>query len=206
MKPGNYRFQVRATDDLGLTTSSTNQGTLTINAQVPGDAPPDGKLTVTGTARVDSRCTSTSPARRPTTRASRRCQSALYDGDTSKYLQPNGTWATAFATRRPALGHAQRDRRRRSRCRSTCPRAATGASRRSPSTPPDQQDTSTSGATARYRIYPGDVPPILTEALLAPTEGTTFTDGRIFVSGRAEDDKAMQSVRGLHHGQRQAST
>ncbi len=57
-----------------------------------------------------------------------------------------------------------------------------------------QQDTSTSGATARYRIYPGDNPPALTANLLAPTEGTTFTDGRIFVSGRAEDDQAMQRV------------
>ena len=57
-----------------------------------------------------------------------------------------------------------------------------------------QQDTSTSGATARYRIYPGDTPPALTENLLAPTEGTAFPDGRIFVSGRAEDDQAMQRV------------
>ena len=57
-----------------------------------------------------------------------------------------------------------------------------------------QTDTSTSGATARYRIYPGDVAPTLTEALLSPSEDTTFTDGRIFVSGRAEDDKAMQAA------------
>ena len=46
---GQLLVPVRATDDLGLTTSSTNQGKLTINAQVPGDAPPDGKLNVTGT-------------------------------------------------------------------------------------------------------------------------------------------------------------
>ncbi len=58
-----------------------------------------------------------------------------------------------------------------------------------------QTDTSTSGATARYRIYPGDVAPTLNEALLSPTENTTFNDGRIFVSGRAEDDKAMARPR-----------
>ena len=40
LKPGTYSFSVRATDDLGLTTSSSNQGRLTINAQVPGDARP----------------------------------------------------------------------------------------------------------------------------------------------------------------------
>ena len=38
---GTYTFSVRATDDLGLTTSSTNQGRLTINVQVPGDAFPN---------------------------------------------------------------------------------------------------------------------------------------------------------------------
>ncbi len=36
--------------------------------------------------------------------------------------------------------------------------------------------------------------PTLTETLLSPTENTTFNDGRIFVSGRAEDDQAMQPV------------
>jgi large repetitive protein len=57
-----------------------------------------------------------------------------------------------------------------------------------------QQDTSTTGATARYQIYPGDQPPVLNESLLSPIEGTEFPDGRIFVSGRAEDDQAMQRV------------
>ena len=46
---GTYSFSVRASDDLGLTTSSTNQGRLTINVQVPGDAFPNGTITPTGT-------------------------------------------------------------------------------------------------------------------------------------------------------------
>jgi PKD repeat protein len=57
-----------------------------------------------------------------------------------------------------------------------------------------QQDTSTSGATARYLVYPGDLDPWLSETLASPTEGTAFTEARIFVSGRAEDDTAMGSV------------
>ena len=36
LKPGQYTFTVRATDDEDLTTSSANQGRLTINAQVAG--------------------------------------------------------------------------------------------------------------------------------------------------------------------------
>ena len=117
----------------------------------------------------------------------------LYDNDTSKYLQPNGQLGNAFATRAATLSPAN----------------ATSTSFSLPVTLPQggdwnvtayavdsagQQDTSTSGATARYRIYPGDVAPTLTDALLSPTEGTTFNDGRIFVSGRAEDDQAMQNV------------
>ena len=57
-----------------------------------------------------------------------------------------------------------------------------------------QQDTSTTGATARYLVYPGDLDPWLNENLASPTEGTAFTEARIFVSGRAEDDTAMGSV------------
>ena len=50
-----------------------------------------------------------------------------------------------------------------------------------------QRDLNTTGNTARYPIYPGDVAPTLTEGLLAPTENASFTEGKIFVSGRAED-------------------
>ncbi|MCU1361507.1 MAG: domain containing protein, partial [Ilumatobacteraceae bacterium] len=55
----------------------------------------------------------------------------------------------------------------------------------------DQQDPSTTGATARYQIYPGDLPPTVTEGLLAPTEGTVFTGSKILASGRFEDDQQM---------------
>ena len=193
LKAGTYSFAVRATDDLGLTTSSTNQGKLTINAQVPGDAPPDGKLNLTGTVtggqslHLDLAGTATDDLGVKEVRLS------LYDGDTSKYLQANNTLGAGFATRTATLGTPN----------------GTSTTFTLPVDLPqggdwnvtayaydsvDQQDISTSGATARYRIYPGDVPPTLTEALLAPTEGATFSDGRILVSGRAEDDQAMQNV------------
>ena len=41
---GTYDFWVRATDNLGLTTANSNQGRLTVTAQVPGDAFPNGLL------------------------------------------------------------------------------------------------------------------------------------------------------------------
>ena len=116
---------------------------------------------------------------------------SLFDGDTSRYVQPNGTLATAFATLPATLASPD--------ATSTTwtygvdlPQGGDYNVTAYASDTRDQQDTSP--ATARYRIYPGDAAPVMTESLISPTEGTTFTDGRIFVSGRAEDDQAMQAA------------
>ena len=98
LTPGAYSFSVRATDDLGLTTSSSDQGRLTINVQVPGDAPPNGLLDVTGTPSV-----ACSPLLNLTGTATddfgvASVRVALRDADTGRYLQPNGTQSSAFAT------------------------------------------------------------------------------------------------------------
>ena len=49
LRPGTYTFSVQATDNLGLTTSSSLRASLTINVQVPGDAFPDTTINPTGT-------------------------------------------------------------------------------------------------------------------------------------------------------------
>ncbi|MGH2816151.1 MAG: Ig-like domain-containing protein, partial [Actinomycetota bacterium] len=98
LNPGQYSFSVRATDEIGLTTSSTNQGRLTINAQVAGDAFPDGRLNFTGTdasietLHLDLAGTATDDIGVASVRV------ALEDQDTGRYVQPNGTMAAAFAT------------------------------------------------------------------------------------------------------------
>ena len=66
-----------------------------------------------------------------------------------------------------------------------------------------QYDFSSTGATARYLAYPGDTPPTFNMGLLAPTDGTTFSDGKIFVSGRAEDNQSMAKVEVAIHERRQ---
>ena len=55
----------------------------------------------------------------------------------------------------------------------------------------NQQDPSTSGATSRYPIYPGDLPPTVDREPVRAGGGHGFTDGRIFVSGRFEDDQQI---------------
>jgi PKD repeat protein len=193
LTPGSYTFSVTAEDNIGLRTPTSSRGNLTINAQYPGDSPPDGLLTVTGTItggqvlHLDLTGTATDDIGVAAVRV------ALRDADSSRYLQPDGSMAAAYATRTATL-------------------ETPGGTSTNWSLPVDlptagdwnvtanafdtagQQDTSTTGATARYRIYPGDAAPVLNEALLSPTEGTTFAEGRIFVSGRAEDDIAMQRV------------
>jgi len=193
LTPGQYTFTVRATDDIGLTTSSANRGQLTINAQVPGDLFPNGLLNFTGTdssievLHLDLAGTATDDFGVASVRVS------LLDRDTGRYVQPNGTMAAAFATLDATL-------------------ASPGATSTTWTLPVDlptqgefdvtafavdtagQQDWSTTGATARYLVYPGDLDPSLSDTLASPTEGTAFTEARIAVSGRAQDDVSLSAV------------
>jgi PKD repeat protein len=193
LTPGQYSFSVRATDDIGLTTPSASQGRLTVNAQVPGDAFPDGRLSFTGTdssieaLHLDLAGTATDDVGVQGVRVS------LQDQDTGRYVQPDGTMAAAFATLNATP-------------------ASPGATSTTWTLPVDlptkgdyavtayaldtsgQQDTSTSGATARYLVYPGDLDPWLSDTLASPTEGTAFTESRIVVSGRALDDVGLSRV------------
>jgi hypothetical protein len=57
-----------------------------------------------------------------------------------------------------------------------------------------QQDTSTSGATARYLVYPGDTDPVLVENLFLPNDGAVLTESKIVASGRANDDVGISRV------------
>jgi PKD repeat protein len=193
LTPGQYSFTVRATDDIGLTTSSANQGRLTINAQVPGDAFPDGRLNFTGTdssievLHLDLAGTATDDKGVASVKV------ALEDQDTGRYVQPNGTMAAAFATLNATLASPD--------ATSTTwtlgvdlPTKGEFAVTAFAFDTAGQQDTSTSGATARYLVYPGDLDPTISDTLFSPTEGTAFTEARIFVSGRAEDDTAMGRV------------
>lgn len=182
-----------AQDDLGLSTPSNQQGRLTVAAQVPGDAPPNGLLDVTGTItggqslQLDLTGTATDDLGVASVRV------ALEDQDTNRYLQPNGSMAAGFATL-PATLATPGGTSTTWQLPVTLPTRGDWAVTAFAFDTAGQQDTSTTGATARYRIYPGDQPPTLTENLFAPVEGAGFPDGKIFISGRAEDDQAMQRV------------
>jgi large repetitive protein len=190
--PGTYTFQVRASDKQDLTTPSSLQGKVTINVTVPGDLPPNGLLGVTGTQtalvrHLDLTGTATDDLGVSGVRVS------IYENDSDLYVRPNGTLEPGFGTVSATLG-------------------SPGATSTTWTLPVDlptngsysvtafavdgsnQLDPSTTGATARYNVYPGDAAPQLSAALASPPDGMGFTESRIPVSGRAEDDIAIARV------------
>ncbi len=193
LKPGRYTFRVHATNSDGLITGNSNLGLLTLNVQVPGDNPPHTTLTTTGTIigattrHLDLSGTATDDF------GVSQVQVSLKNGDNGLYLQPDGTLGAAYATRTATL-------------------AAPGTTSSSWTLPIDlpsngtytvtafaidsanQQDQSTTAATAKYLVYPGDALPTLDPALQLPTDGTAFTESRIVVSGRGQDDVSMADV------------
>jgi PKD repeat protein len=193
LTPGTYSFTVSAEDHIGLGTSSSNQGRLTINVVIPGDTPPDARITPTGTItglqslHLDLAGTATDD------QGVAQVKLTIEENDSSRYLTPSGQLTGLLTTIDAVMAN---------------PGATSTAWSYSVDLPVQgdwritvsaidtagQVDPSTSGATSRYPIYPGDQPPVLNEGLLLPAEGAEFPDGKIFVSGRAEDDQAMQEV------------
>ena len=193
LTPGTYTFTVRATDSDGITTASANRGRLTVNAQVPGDTAPDTTMNTTGTVtglqmlQLDLAGTATDAEGVASVGVTVR------DRDTGLYVQPDGTKAVGFAMLPTTLA---------------TPGATSTVWTRTVDLPTEgdydvtafavdtagQQDPASSGATARYLVFPGDAAPTVNESLLAPAEGTAFTESRIFVSGRLEDDQQIRQA------------
>ena len=192
LTPGSYTFTVRATDDEELTTSTTNQGRLTLNVQIPGDEPPNALVTTGGTITV------TDPAINVSGTATddkgvADVQVRIFDNDSRRYLQDDGSLAAGYNTATATLSNPNGVNTNWS-LPITLPSAGNYSVTALGFDTAGQQDLSTTGATASYRYYPGDLPPTFEAALGQPVSGTAFTEGRIVVSGRAIDDIGMQNV------------
>ncbi|MGL5825282.1 MAG: PKD domain-containing protein [Nocardioides sp.] len=193
LTPGIYTFSVRAIDNLELATATANQARLTLNVQPTGDAAPNGlvtsptfdqslqvlNFTMTGTATDDKGVSAV--------------KVAVFDEDTRRYLKPDGTLSAGFTTVNATLAN--------SGATSTgwslpviVPQAGTWQATAFAVDSAGQWDPNTTGAVARYLIYPGDADPFLEEDLRSPVTGNQFTDSRIPVSGRATDDVSVVRV------------
>ena len=184
LSAGSYAFTVRATDDLDLTTSSTNQGRLTVNAQIAGDLAPD--TTMSFTAPLDESFPVTFSGTATDDKGVASVRVSLRDADTGRYLQPNGTMAAAFATRDATLASPDATSTTWS-LGVTLPTQGNWSFAAISFDTVGQQDPSTAGATGSYRFYPNDGNPALSETLGQPQSGASFSDGKIVVTGRAED-------------------
>ena len=183
LPPGTYSFTVRATDDEDLTTSSNNQGRLTISAQFPGDNPPNTTMTFVaptdGSLTVNLAGTATDETGVTNVRVS------LQERETGRYLQANGTLGASLATREATLGTPNGATTTWSLPPITLP---SGGDWRFSATAYDTRGQfDSSPATASYELYPGDGLPTLTDTLGQPQTGATFDAGKIVVTGRAED-------------------
>lgn len=190
--PGTYSFAVRASDQTDLTTSTSLQGRVTVNVAVPGDAAPDGLLDVTGTQTADALHLDLTGTATDDVGVSK-VLVAILESDSGRYLKPDGTWGAGYATVPAHLASPNGT----STAWTLPVDLPTNGNYSVTATAVDtsnQLDPSTTGATARYLVYPGDAPPQLLPNLFSPTDGTAFTESRIVTSGRAEDDSAIASV------------
>ncbi len=191
LAPGTYDFRVRATDRQDLTTSSSMQGRVTINVAVPGDVAPN-TLTTQGPAELDVRHLDLSGTATDDLGV-REVRVAVYENDADLYLRPDGSLRAGYGTIPAVLATPDGT----STDWTLSVDVPTNGDYSVTAVAVDtagQLDPSSSGATARYRIYPGDADPFLFENLSSPSTGDQFTDSRIFVSGRAEDDLAIAGV------------
>ncbi len=193
LSPGTYSFTVRATDNDDLTTATTNQGRLTVSAQVPGDNPPDVLLTsgtgtvpapgadipLTGTATDDVGVSGV--------------QLVVFDNSTGRYLQNNGTLSSGYSTVNATLATPNATSTTWSYALHL-PGAGDYSVTALAFDTSGQQNPSTTGATVRYGYYPGDAPPGFEAALGQPVDGSAFTEGKIVVTGRAVDDLSIARV------------
>lgn len=182
LTPGSYSFTVRASDDLGLTTSSNNQGRLSISAQFAGDLPPNA--TIAFTPPTDESLTVNLSGTATDDIGIERVRVSLQDRDTGRYLQANGTMAAGIAYRDATLNPPGATSTAWSLPPITLP---TGGNWRFTALADDRVQQDPSAATANYAVYPNDGPPALSETLGQPQNGAAFSDGKIVVTGRAED-------------------
>ena len=181
---GSYSFSVKATDDDGITTASANQGKLTVNAQVPGDLPPD--TTMSFTAPTDKSLPINLTGTATDDRGVTNVKVSLRERDSGRYLQPDGSMAAAAASLDATLGTPGGTTTTWS-LPVTLPTGGNWSFTAIAFDTAGQQDQSTTGATGSYAVYPGDGVPTIDPTLGGPNSGDSFNQGVIVISGRAND-------------------
>ncbi len=155
---------MRATDDEDNTTSSNNQGRLSLSAQYPGDNPPNTTMTfVAPTApslTINLAGTATDETGTTNVRVS------LQERETGRYLQANGTLGAAQVFREATLGTPTGTTTPWSLPPITLPGG--GDWRFSATAYDTRGQFDSSPATATWTTWPGDGKPTLSDTLGQP--------------------------------------
>ena len=116
---------------------------------------------------------------------------SIRDNDSSRYLQANGSLGADFYAREATLGTPGGTSTTWTLPTINLPTEGDYSVTAIAYDTAGQQDPSTSGATSRYPIYPGDMPPTVLPELMQPLPGAVFDDGKIVISGRVLDDRQI---------------
>ena len=162
--------------------------------QVAGDAAPDTVLSNPGTGQpaLPTQHLSLSGSATDDTGVAG-VELIVYDQSSGRYLQDNGSLASGFNTRSAALA-APGATSTGWTFDADLPGAGDFAVTAIAVDASGQWDTSSTGATGRYLYFPGDAPPTFVDGLGQPVTGAAFTEGRIVVTGRADDDLSIAKV------------
>jgi PKD repeat protein len=191
--PGQYVFTVRAVDELGLTTPAANRAALIVNVEYPGDTFPDTALSFTGTDQTPQVLHVDLSGSATDDKGVSAVKIAVYNNRTGQYVQPNTTLGPTFALL-PATLASPGATSTTFTAGLDLPAAGDYTVTAYAVDTAGQADPVSTGATARYLVFPGDANPTFDPALGSPLTGTTFDQGRIVVSGRANDDVSMSKV------------
>ncbi len=193
LTPGNYTFAVMARDNDDIATPQSAWAIMTMNAVVQGDAPPKATIDVKGVQPPSENLTLDLTGSATDDADVDEVRLVVKDLDTSRYLTADGEISRTYTTVAAELATPDATSTTWSRP-VVLPTEGNWNVTAFARDSAGQRDLSSLNATARYPVYPGDRTPWLNEDLLAPTEGSSFTEGRIFVSGRAEDDNVTRRV------------
>ncbi|HLF40649.1 MAG TPA: Ig-like domain-containing protein, partial [Acidimicrobiia bacterium] len=188
---GSYEVRAQAIDGHGVTTPSSLRPNITVMSAVAGDAQPDTTLSFTGTTQDIETLTLPITGTATDDRGVGGVRLVVSDSVTGRYLaSPAGGFTSAYTMLPASLASPGA--------------TSTGFSLTLPLGVPGtynvtaiaqdnagQWDTATTGATARYLIYPGDAVPYLD--LDSPDPEQVVTNFITF-GGRAHDDVGVQRV------------
>ncbi len=187
---GVYDFRVRAVDNSGLVTASTNYARLAITAQVAADAFPVAALTSTLTDQTPEVLHLDIPGTATDDKGVSAVRVALFDNRTGRWLQPNGQLTAGFASL-PATLSAPGGTSTGFTFSTDLPSAGDYSVS---SWAVDTAGQWSNASGSRYLVFPGDLDPTIDPLLAAPVTNTIFDVGRLVVSGRANDDLSMAKV------------